>query len=195
MGRAGEGSLKAVRSALVHASSRGCSPGPRGPPGVSTKDPDGKQIPEQPTQGVQPSRDSPGLQLTGVCPHEIGCELLRPRALMRSPGPAAHQAQGTQSTGLTLCSSTVESLHDPLICHCPCSCSPRQTLAWRRPRAVCEGGMAAAQTGGLGAVSLSLGPACPTGQAGLCCHPAGLSRAGFPWEKAEHPPLKQYGGC
>lgn len=79
-------------------------------------------------------------------------------------------------------------LHDPLIC--PCSCPPSQTLARRRPRAVCEGGMAVAQTQGLGAVSFpwaDLGPARPTGPAELCCCPSGLSLAGFPWQKTEHP--------
>lgn len=70
MGRAG--SLKVVCSALVHASTRGCSPGAHGPPGVSTKDLAGKQIPEQmpelPTQGVQPSRNSPAAAHWGVSP-------------------------------------------------------------------------------------------------------------------------------
>lgn len=59
---------------------------------------------------------------------------------------------------------------------------------------MCEGGMAVAQTPGLRAVSLpwaDLGPACPTGQAGLCCRPSGLSLAEFPWEKPEHLPFRQ----
>lgn len=56
---------------------------------------------------------------------------------MGSPDPAAHQAQGTQSTRRILCASTKESLHDPFICYCPCSCSPSQMLARRRPRPSC----------------------------------------------------------
>lgn len=73
MGRAGEGSLnEGFCSALVHASTRGCSSGPCGPPGVSSKDLAGKQIPEQtpelPIQGVQPSKDSPAAAHWGVSP-------------------------------------------------------------------------------------------------------------------------------